>query len=156
MSRAGHRAGLPHRLHLDIGHPPQRAVVHRLGVVDQEVDSSPDLHGVLDAGLDLVSPFDVALHGHRLPGKLVDLGRDRLTFPQRAAEHGDPGALFGDCQGHASANTLACSRHDRYVAIQNTHGANLDTPTRVRPTKRAESDDLTASKFPGPADDTVK
>jgi len=82
---------------------------HQAGIVDEDVQASESLNGLLCGRLGLVAVGDVRLHDQRGAARLVDLGRECLQTVPATGHERDGGTFLGEPAGGGSADAAACT-----------------------------------------------
>ncbi len=128
---AAHQVHVQHQPEIFQGALGETLVTQDAGVVDQDIDPAPLVHGLLDHGLDLVVG-DIGAVGDGLATGCTNLGDHIVGVLQFAARvrkivNQYFRAAFGECQRVAAAEPAACAGNDGYLAIHSdSHIYSLD------------------------------
>jgi hypothetical protein len=128
----GERAAAEPLLEVGVAHRQQRAVLPRVGVVDQDVDPAEPSGDLLDEAGDGLQVADVAAERLGLAAAPGDQLARRVQLGRGPAEDGDGRALRCERQGDALADALTGAGHDRDLFVEACHASPGEVKVRER------------------------
>ena len=125
--RRAHQMHVHDRLEILERHLGEALVAQDSGIVDEDIDPAPRLHGAVHHVGDFIGPGHVGAMGDRLAAVLRDLVDDRLRRTDRAAravhrpaqiiDH-DFRAARSQCQRMRAAKPCPCARDNGHSAVK--------------------------------------